>query len=163
VFGLLSRIFGNIQYNVHIVSMTREQFAAEKKNFSNFLVVDAAYNCIINELYAGEEELLEFETNLFKEIIKEPDEHKQFLKTYDAFTRIFLLTERIIDEIKIYNIKQISEEDLIERIKKNHDMELRLEDIPLIKKLSLIYYTFNMNKIVIKTIKAKVSDWFDSI
>jgi len=143
VFGLLSRIFGNIHYNEHVVSMTREEFKKNKRMYTNFLVVDAAYNCIINELYSGEEELLEFETNLFKKIIKEPDEHRQFLQTYDAFTRIFLLTEKIIDEIKIYTIKQISEEDLIERIKKNHDIDLKLEDIPLIKKLSLIYYAFN--------------------
>lgn len=163
IFDLLSRIFGNIHYNEHIVSMTRAEFTKEKKKYQNFLVVDASYNSIMNELYRGEDEALDFETKLFKEIIKEPDEQKQFLKTYDAFARIFVLTEKIIDEIKIYLIKQISEEDLIDRIKRNHDMDLELEDIPLIKKLSLIYYAFNINKIVIKTVKAKVSDWFDSI
>ncbi|MFX0135083.1 MAG: hypothetical protein ACFFDN_15685, partial [Candidatus Hodarchaeota archaeon] len=85
----------------------------------------------------------------------------QILDTYSEFERLILLTDTILKELE--PIKQISEDDLMKELDEKYQMKIKRYEIPIIKKLSEIYYTTDISKKVTRTVVGQMSSWFEKI
>jgi hypothetical protein len=155
----MKNFFPQTLYGTNIKSLPREEFLKQSKKYSDALVIDLISNIIVNEPYESED--FDFESKLFRNILKEKDEKARILKTYSEFERLILLIDTILNEIEMY--KEIKEEELINLMKTKHNVVLDRSEIPVIKELASIYYTVDIRKKIVKTLVGQVSDWFESI
>lgn len=155
----MKNFFAHVTYGNEIKSLSREEFVKLSKRYEDCLVIDLNSNIILNEPYETED--FDFELRLFRKVLKERDASIQILRTHSEFERLILLIDTILTEIEMY--KEIKEDELIEIMKKKHQVELERSEIPVIKELADIYYRVDIRKKVIKTLVGKVSDFFESI
>lgn len=155
----MKNFFPQVVYGNHIQSTTKEEFLKQSKKYADFLVIDLNSNIIINEPYDSED--FDFESRLFRTILKEKENKVQILKTHQEFERLILLIDTLLNEIEMY--KEIKEDELINLMKTKHSIVLERAEIPVIKELADVYYAVDIRKKIVKTLVGQVSDWFESI
>ncbi|MHA1649514.1 MAG: hypothetical protein ACTSYB_04895 [Candidatus Helarchaeota archaeon] len=155
----MKNFFQQVSYGKEIQSLPREDYLKKSKRYADALIIDLASNIICNEPYESED--FDFELRLFRKVLKEKDEHVQVLKTHSEFERLILLIDTILNEIEMY--EEIKEDELIDLMKKKHNIILERSEIPIIKELADIYYSVDIRKKITKTLVGKVSDFFQSI
>ncbi|MHA1300676.1 MAG: hypothetical protein ACTSO9_14760, partial [Candidatus Helarchaeota archaeon] len=155
----LRKIFTQLEYGRHIFSIDQSEFEKNTRKYNEFLVIDFDSKITIDPY--EEDELFDFEFKLFKKVLKNEDENLQILDTYSEFERLILLTDTILKELE--TIKQISEDDLIKILDEKYQMKIKRYEIPIIKKLSEIYYNTDINKKVTRTVVGQMSNWFEKI
>ncbi|NVM01324.1 MAG: hypothetical protein HWN67_03250 [Candidatus Helarchaeota archaeon] len=156
----LRKIFTQLEYGRHIFAIDQEEFERNTKKYKDFLIIDFNSNIVI-EPYDEEEEIFDFEFKLFKKVLQNPDQNVQILDTYSEFERLILLTDTILKELE--PIKQISEDDLMKELDEKFQMKINRYEIPIIKKLSEIYYGTDISKKVTRTVVGQMSSWFEKI
>ncbi len=156
----LRKIFTQLEYGRHIFAIDQEEFEKNTKKYNDFLIIDFYSNSVIDP-YDEEEEIFDFEFKLFKKVIQNPDQNVQILNTYSEFERLILLTDTILKELE--PIKQISEDDLMKELDEKYQMKIKRYEIPIIKKLSEIYYGTDISKKVTRTVVGQMSSWFEKI
>jgi len=159
ITDFMKKFFPSVSYQNEIQSLSRDQFFNVAKKFADCLVIDLNSNIIVNEPYETED--FDFELRLFREILKEPDDNVQILKAHSVFEQLILITDTILNEIEMY--KEIKEEELIDLMKKNHNITIERSEIPIIKELADIYYGVDIHKKITKTLVGQVSDWLGGI
>jgi len=155
----MKNFFPQTLYGTSIQSLAREGYLKQGKNYTDDLVIDLNSNIIVNEPYEAED--FDFESKLFRKILKEKDAKVQILKTYSEFERLILLIDTLLTEIEMY--KEIKEDELINLMKTKHNIILERSEIPVIKELASIYYSVDIRKKIVKTLVGQVSDWFENI
>ncbi|MHA1378356.1 MAG: hypothetical protein ACTSRG_08230 [Candidatus Helarchaeota archaeon] len=155
----LRKIFTQLEYGRHIFTVDQVEFEKNTRKYNEFLVIDFDSRVAIDPY--EEEEVFDFEFKLFKKVLKTEDENLQILDTYSEFERLILLTDTILKELE--TIKDISEDDLIKLLDEKYQMKIKRYEIPIIKKLSEIYYNTDIHKKVTKTVVGQMSVWFEKI
>jgi len=155
----MKNFFPQTLYGTSIQSLVREEFLKQSKKYADALVIDLISNIIINEPYESED--FDFESKLFRNILKDKDGKLQILKTYSEFERLILLIDTILNEIEMF--KEIKEDELINLMKTKHKIVLERSEIPVIKELAAVYYNVDIRKKIVKTLVGQVSDWFENI
>ncbi|MHA1894236.1 MAG: hypothetical protein ACTSX4_07040 [Candidatus Helarchaeota archaeon] len=147
----LKTIFPNSKQDIQAISL--DEYLNSWKKQKNKLIIDLAYNMVISEPY--EREKLGAEALIFKKVLKEQESEQQILKTNQEFERLLLLIEPIITIVKNHG-KPIVEPELIEKLEKDYYLTLRLEEIPLIKKLAIIYYNTDISKKIVSELSYSI-------
>ncbi len=155
----LKKIFGDLHYQENIFSIDLEELEKNNSKYKDFLIIDFDSNIAIDPY--EDRETFNFEFNLFKKILSNKDENLQILDTYSEFEKLILHTDTILKEIE--KVEEISEDDLIKLMKVAHDITIDRAEIPIIKKLSEIYYNTDISSKLKSTITSKVSGLFDVI
>ncbi len=146
VTKFLKKIFPNLEYGKHMRALTPAQYAKEWKKFKDHLIIDLGSNIVINEPY--EQEKFEVISEIIKNILLEEDEKQQILKLNQELERIMLLAEPVITIAKREK-GIIVEAELIEKVKEEFNIELRIHEIPLIKKLTKAYLNEDISRKVV--------------
>ena len=84
---------------------------------------------------------------MLSDILHEKDEG-QVLMLNKEFERLMLLTEPVIN-IAENTDKIIVETDVIAKIQKEYNLELKIQEIPLLKKLTKAYYNVDVSKKIV--------------
>ncbi|MHA1301247.1 MAG: hypothetical protein ACTSO9_17635 [Candidatus Helarchaeota archaeon] len=142
----LKNIFPNLEYGKNILAMTPEEYKKNWKKQKESLIIDLDSNIVINEPFKKEK--FEVITEILKEALKEKDEKQQILKLNHEVERFLLLTEPVISVVEKHK-GIIVEAELIEKIREEFNLELRIEEIPLIKELIKVYYNKDMSKKIV--------------
>lgn len=159
ISNFMVNFFPQVVYGDQIRSMLREEYLKLSKKYADFLVIDLNSNIVVNEPYETED--FDFELELFRKILREKDEKIQILKTHAEFERLILNIDTILNEIERF--KEIKEDELIDLMKKEHNLVLERSEIPIIKELADIYYDVDIRKKITKTLVGQVSDWLSGI
>jgi predicted Zn-ribbon and HTH transcriptional regulator len=155
----LKRFFPNLAYGVHLLCINQAEYEKNYKNYTHCLVID--FNSHISIDPYEEKEYFDFEYKLFKEVLKIERTNVQVLKVNSEFEALILHTDKILNEIA--PMEEISEDDLIQRMKENYDLTIKHEEIPIIQQLAEIYYDTDISKKVIRTVSGQLGSFFDSI
>lgn len=156
----LRKIFAQLEYGRHIFSINQAEFEKNTAKYREFLIIDFD-SMITIDPYEEKEELFDFEFKLFKKVLKTKGDTPQILETYSEFERLILLTDTVLKELE--PIKQISEDDLMKTMDSKYQMTINRYEIPVIKKLSEIYYNTDILKKVTRTVVGQMSNWFEKI
>ncbi|HUY00161.1 MAG TPA: hypothetical protein VMV49_11440 [Candidatus Deferrimicrobium sp.] len=149
----LKKIFPNVEYETNIRTLSTAEYYKDWKKCKDFLIIDLATNFVLNEPYPQEKFYKIAE--ILKEALKEKDEQKQVLKLNQEFERLVLLTEPVMN-IAEKEEKVIVETDLIKKVRENYNLELRLEEIALLKKLIKAYYNVDTSKKIVSELSYSI-------
>lgn len=139
----LKKIFPNLEFGTDIQALSSTNYKKTWKKYKYRLIFDLPTNVVINEPF--EKEKFEVISEMLNELQKHKDEQLQVLKLNQEFERLLLLTEPVIKKVESLK-KVIVEADLIEQIREEFNLELRIEEIPLIKKLAKACFNVDISK-----------------
>lgn len=159
IIKFLQKIFPTLDYGNGISSIQMEKYLEDPELYEDNLIIDF-YSNVIHEPYP-EREYFNFESNLFKEILKMEEINMQVLATNREFERLILNTDKILSEIK--EIPEISEDTLIKKMKAEQDITIDRFEIPIIQKIAEIYYKIDVSKKIKRTLSGQLSGFFDIV
>ncbi|MHA1378905.1 MAG: hypothetical protein ACTSRG_11035 [Candidatus Helarchaeota archaeon] len=142
----LKKIFPNLEYGVNIKGLSREEYKKNWKKCKDSLIVELSSNIVINEPF--KQEKFEVIVEILKESLKEENEKQEILKLNHEVERLLLLTEPVIS-IAENSKKIIVEAELVEKIREEYNLELRIEEIPLVKELTKAYYNKDISRKIV--------------
>ena len=117
------------------------------------MIIDLATNIVVNEPF--KEEKFDVITNFFKDALSIEDEKEQILRFNSEIERLILLTEPVIKIVEQHKGKMV-ESELIEKIQEEYNLLLKIEEIPLIKELTKIYYDKNISQKVVSELSYSI-------
>jgi hypothetical protein len=158
IIKFLQKIFPTLEYGNGISSIQIEKYLENPKLYEDNLIIDF-YSNVISEPYP-DREYFNFESKLFKEILKIKDINMQVLATNREFERLILDTDKILSEIK--EIPEISEDILIKNMKTEQNITIERSEIPIIQKIAEIYYEIDVSKKIKRTLSGQLGGFFDT-
>lgn len=153
------RIFPNIEYGNSINNITSDDYEKNRKQYENHLIIDFDSN-IAKDPYKEKEHFI-FEEKLFHKILKLENDNMQILGANAEFEELIINTDMILNELR--GISEISEDNLIKKMKEDYELIIDHSEIPIIMKIAEIYYETDVSKKIKRTVTGKMSDFFDIV